>query len=161
MLVVTGACGVSSRSRSACMRTKATMVSLQKRRQSSMSAGLCGAGATFGIGTCGPVRHHLAPEARAHHVVETVDGLVFGLQPGVPVALSFLVEGRLHRMGADVVVNLPGDQLRMLAQRIRHGADDFFGVIPVKIAVEAAGVAGAFARGPALARPWAEFPDAL
>ena len=51
MLVVMGMSGANSRSTSACMLTKATMVSLLNRAQSSNSAGLCAVGAYIGIGT--------------------------------------------------------------------------------------------------------------
>ena len=50
-LVVIGIAGVNSRRTSACMPTKATMVSLLKRDQSRTRAGLWKVGATMGMGT--------------------------------------------------------------------------------------------------------------
>ena len=93
-----------------------------------------------------PVLHGLAPKAGAHHVIEMPDGFVFGLQPKVPIPLRLLVERRLHGMGANIVVNLPGNQLRMLPQSLGHGADDLLGILPVKIVIEAASVPGALAQ---------------
>jgi len=50
----------------------------------------------FPLGHVSLIRHpadDLAPEAQAHALVEQVHGLVFGLEPGVPVALGLRVEG--------------------------------------------------------------------
>ena len=63
-LVVTGMVGVNSRSRSACILTYATQVSLQNRLQSVTSAGLCTVGATSGMGTSVQSRTH-CPQNRS------------------------------------------------------------------------------------------------
>jgi hypothetical protein len=114
MLVVTGAWGESSCSKSACMRTKATIVSLQKRRQSSIKRRIMRGRRGPGHRHVRPIADGLAPKTGAHHVVEAFERLVFGLQPLLPIPLRLLIERRLHGVGADVVVNLPGDQLGML-----------------------------------------------
>src|SRR6266436_6321820 len=82
--------------------------------------------------------------AGAQSVVELLDGVVFGLEPGMPVAAGLLVEGEFRVMAAEAVVDLPGDELGMFAEGGGHGADDAAAKIPVNVAVEAAGAAGAF-----------------
>ena len=86
----------------------------------------------------------LAPETGAHHRVEPFDGLVFGFEPGMPVAARFIVEGGFGVVPAQAVVDLPGDELRMLAQRLGQRPNDPPGTLPVDIAVHAIGPASPF-----------------
>ena len=47
-------------------------------------------------------------------------------------------------MSAQAVVNLPGDQLGMIAQRLGHVFDDALGIIPEDVAVQTDRAARAF-----------------
>ena len=47
-------------------------------------------------------------------------------------------------MSAEAAVNLPGDQLGMVAERLGHVFDHAFGSVPKNVAVEADGAARAF-----------------
>ena len=47
-------------------------------------------------------------------------------------------------VAADAVVNLPGNELGMIAEGLGHVLDDAFGVIPIDVAVQADGAARAF-----------------
>ncbi len=54
------------------------------------------------------------------------------------------VEGKFRVVSADAVVNLPGDELRMIPQSLDHGLDDAPGIIPKSVAVQTDGPARAF-----------------
>ena len=56
-----------------------------------------------------PIGHGLSPMPQAHLVIEALDGLVFGLEPGMPVALGFDIERGFGEVSAQPVVHLPGD----------------------------------------------------
>ena len=89
-----------------------------------------------------PVADHLPPKPASDQIVETLDRLVFCLEPGNPISAGFFVERRLGVVTADPVVDLPGDQLRVIAQGVGHGADDPFAEVPIDVAVQAARAAG-------------------
>ena len=135
------------------------MVSLQKRFQSSTSAGLWTVGAAMGIGTWFQAETNWPQWRRPSCVVEALDGFVFGLQPAVPVAARVFVEGGLGEIAAEAVVNLPRDQLRMLAERAGHIFHDALGIRPINVAVQADGAARAFVLDEAAFVHRAGFPD--
>ena len=91
-----------------------------------------------------PTGDNLAPVAEAHEFVHALDGLKFCFEPAVPVAPGIFVEAGFGEMAADAVVDLPGDELGMLAQGLSHGGDDAFGMVPIGFGIEANGAASAF-----------------
>ena len=91
-----------------------------------------------------PAGDHLPPMAQSHPFVHARHGFILGLQPGVPVEPRVFIEGGLGEVAAQAVVNLPRDQLGMLAQRLGHVFHDAPGIIPEDIAVQTDGAAGAF-----------------
>src|SRR5882672_6030261 len=106
-------------------------------------------GGVHGHGDLVPTFHDLPPMAQAHELVHAFDRLVFGFEPEMPVAARVLVEGRFGIMAAEAIIDLPGDELRVLAERFGHVFDNALGKIPKQIAVQADGAAGAFALGDA------------
>ena len=120
------------------------MVSLLNRFQSSNSAGLCGVGAAMGMGTSSNAVTIWPQITQAQHVVEALDGLVFRLQPVLPFEARILVERPLGLVPAEAAVDLPGNQLRMVAQRLGHVFDEPLGGVPVGVIVEADRAARAF-----------------
>ena len=79
--------------------------------------------------------------AQAKAFIQPLDGFVFGFQPAVPVAARVFVERGFGEIAAETVVNLPGNQLRMTAERIGHVFDDALAMSPIHVAVEADGAA--------------------
>ena len=84
----------------------------------------------------------------------------FASSQQMPVAARVLVEGGFGEVAAQAVVNLPGDELRVLAEGLGHALDDALGVVPKHVAVEADRPARAFMLDQARAHPPAESPDA-
>src|SRR5712671_8194686 len=76
-------------------------------------------------------------------MVQFFDRFILGFEPAMPVPSGVLVEGGLGVMTAQPVVDLPGDKLRMLAQRVRQAFNDFFRITPKDVAVQADRSAGA------------------
>ncbi len=76
---------------------------------------------------------------KAELVVEIADGFVFQLEPVLPFQARIFIEGKLRAVSADGVVNLPGDELRMVTERLGHGRHDAPGVIPISVAGQADG----------------------
>ena len=120
------------------------MVSLQNRHQSTASGGVVRGGRGHRHRNLTPVADDLSPVAQAHLVIEVLDGLVFEFEPALPFEARVFVERRLGVMAADAVIDLPGDELGMIAQGLGHLLDDALGVIPVGVAVQADGAARAF-----------------
>ena len=85
----------------------------------------------------------LRPEPGAHEFVQALDRFVFGFQPRVPVAPRLLVERGFGVVPADSVFNLPGDELRVLAEGGGEFGDDFLAILPIDAAVHAIGLARA------------------
>ena len=83
--------------------------------------------------------YHLAPMPQPHQLVQPFDGLILGLEPGVPVAPRVFVEGGLGEIASQAVVDLPGDEPGMLAQRLGHFLHDQLRALPVHVAVQAGG----------------------
>jgi hypothetical protein len=91
-----------------------------------------------------PIRHGLAPMSQPHLGVQALDAFIFQLEPVLPFEARTFVEGSLGEMTADSVVNLPADELGMTAQRLGHLLDDALGIVPIDVAVQTDGAAGAF-----------------
>ncbi len=77
-------------------------------------------------------------------VVQALNGLVLQFQPVLPFQTRILIERPFGLMSAEAVVNLPGNQLRMVSQRPGHVFDQPLGSVPVGIIVEAGRPARAF-----------------
>ena len=67
------------------------------------------------------------PNSASPAVVEALDGFVFQLEPVLPFQARIFVERPFGLMSAEAAVNLPGDELGMVAQRLGHVFDDAFG----------------------------------
>ena len=80
----------------------------------------------------------------AHEFVQTLDGFIFGLQPEVPLPARVLIERSLGEIAAQAVVNLPRDELGMLAEGLGHVLHDAFGVVPKYITGQTDRAARAF-----------------
>ncbi len=79
-----------------------------------------------------------------HQLIETLDSLIFGLEPCMPIPPGILVERGLRVMPAQAVINLPGDQIGVIAQRFSHGPHKAFAGVPVDVAIETHGPPRAF-----------------
>ena len=90
-----------------------------------------------------PAGDHLTPMTQPHQIVHALHGFILGLQPAVPVQTRVVVEGGLGKVATQSVVNLPGNQLGMLTERLRHVFHDALGIIPECFAVETDGAARA------------------
>ena len=86
-----------------------------------------------GHGDLAPGADGLAPKPSSEHFVEAFDGFVFGFQPSVPIDARFLVEGAAGVMPSQAVVDLPSDQLGVLAECGGHRANNSLRIIPVNI----------------------------
>ncbi len=96
-----------------------------------------------------PGGHGLPPEAQAQLLVQALNRFVFGLEPEMPFLARGFVEGEFGVVAAHAVVNLPRDELRMVAQRLGHRGDDALGIIPEDIAAQTDRAARAFVFDPA------------
>ncbi len=54
----------------------------------------------------------------------------------MPFLARCFVEGKLRVVPSHAVVNLPRDELRMVAERLGHRGDDSFGIIPEDVAAQ-------------------------
>src|SRR3954463_7323072 len=59
----------------------------------------------------------------------------------MPIATGIFVEGSFGGVASQAVIDLPGDQLRVLAESFSQRADYFARVLPVDIAVQGVGAA--------------------
>ena len=73
---------------------------------------------------------------QTHELVQAFDGFVFRFEPQMPIAPRVVIESGFREMPAETVVNLPRDELRMIAQRARHFFHEPLGIIPIDIAVQ-------------------------
>src|ERR1043166_3551111 len=104
-----------------------------------------------------PARDSLAPMAQAHEFVHAFDGFELCFEPTMPIAPGVFVEARFGEMSADAVVDLPGGELGMFAQRLSHGCDNAFGMSPVSFAVEANRATSAFMANESAFVDWKDF----
>src|SRR5688572_5415192 len=58
----------------------------------------------------------LPPESEAERLVQAIDRFVLRLKPRVPIQRGLRVVGRLGTVAAQAVINLPCDELRMIAE---------------------------------------------